>query len=323
MAEDQQSTTDNVVALAISPNGSQVVFGTTDGTLVLWDIDHCQQILDPITAHKNTINSLWYSPHGEKFISASDDQTIQLWNTATGLSARDAFEEHSNCVLLAGFLTDTETETIVSISKDGTVLVWQVLTGYVKYGFRVSLDSRSLAALSNDCKKIVAVSRDRVTIWDTISAELTRTLLLETPMALSIGFSSDSSRAVLGLAECNLHIWDFDEDNLDPIPLEGHVEHSYYIVWSPDLRTIAAVTLDGTIRIWDVEKRNCIFGPQQIRGPIAYSPNSNFIVSPGEDGSLGICDISMVRNLFIVLQRSHSWLPGITRFFVIRFRREF
>ena len=301
MAEDHQSTVDNVVALAISPNGKQVVFGTTDGTLVLWDVDHRQQISDTITAHKNTVNSLWYSPHGEKFVSASDDQTIRLWSAATGLSARDAFEEHSSCVLLAGFLTGAEAETIVSLSKDGAVLVWKVPTGYVDGEFRVSLDSRSLAALSNDCKKMLAVSRDSVTIWDTMSAELIRTLLLETPMALSIGFSPDSSRAVLGLAECNLHIWDFDEENLDPIPLEGHVEHSYYVVWSPDLRTIAAVTLDATIRIWDVEKRSCIFGPQQIRGPIAYSSNSDFIVNPGEDGSLSICDISTVRNLFIIL----------------------
>ena len=39
---------------------------------------------------------------------------------------------------------------------------------------------------------------------------------LETLMTLSIG-----SRVVLGLAECNLHIWDFDEDNLYLIPLRG------------------------------------------------------------------------------------------------------
>lgn len=291
---DKRSFRDNVVSVAISPNGMRVVFGTTDGTIVLWDVDRCQQVLEPIAAHEDTINSLWYAPHGGTFISASDDQTIRLWNASTGLSARDAFELHTSGVLVAGFLAETETETIVSLSKNNIVLVWQVPTSDLEQQFRVVLDSRSLAALSNDCKKLLAVSRKGVTIWDTISAEPLKTLPLETPMALSLGFSRDSSRAVLGLAECNLHIWDLDKDTLDSAPLEGHKEHSYYIVWSPDSRTIAAVTLDGTLRIWDVERRECILGPYKTRGPFAYSPNSDFIVSPGEDGSLAICDVPML-----------------------------
>jgi len=306
MTEDQKSLRDNATALAISPNGKQVIFGTTDGTLVLWDVDRHQQILEPITAHEDTINSLWYAYHGGKFISASDDQTIRLWNASMGLSVQDPFKDHADGVLLAGFLADRETETIVSLSKDNTVLVWQVPTGDIEHQFRVALDSRSLAALSNDCKKLLAVSRKGVTIWDTISAEPIRTLPLETPMALCVGFSPDSSQAVFGLAECNLHIWDFDDDNLDSVPLEGHVEHSYYIVWSPDSRTIAAVTLGATLMIWDVEKRKCILGPQSTRGPIAYSPDGDFIVSPGEDGSLNICDVPTVRNLLIASYLSHT-----------------
>ena len=142
MAEDRKSVIDNVIALAISPNGKQVVFGTTDGTLVLWNVDRHQQVLESIAAHEETVNSLWYASHGEKFISASDDQKIRLWDASTGLSARDAFEVHTDGVLLAGFLADRETETIVSLSKDNTVLVWQVPTGDIEQKFRVALDSR-------------------------------------------------------------------------------------------------------------------------------------------------------------------------------------
>jgi len=322
MAEDQKSARDNVIALAISPNGKQVVFGTTDGTLVLWDVDRRQQVSEPIAAHEDTINSLWYAPHGERFISASDDRKVRLWDASTGLSARDAFEGHIDGVLLAGFLAGGETETIVSLSKDNTVLVWHVLTGDIEQNFRVALDSRSLAALSDDCKKLLAVARKGITIWDTISTEPIKALSLEaqTPMALCVGFSRDSSRAVLGSAECNLHIWDLDEDNLDSVPLEGHVEHSYYIVWSPDSRTIAAVTLDATLRIWDVERRSCILGPHKTRGPIAYSPGSDFIVSPGEDGELNVCDVPTVRNLLIALYLSHWYPPVGIPCFVFYFR---
>ena len=141
------------------------------------------------------------------------------------------------------------------------------------------------------------MSREGITIWDTISAEPIRTLPLETPMALCVGFSPDSSRAMLGSAECNLHIWDLDEDNLDSVPLDGDDGHRCYCVWSPDGRTAAAVTPDATLRIWDVEKRKCILKSSKTRGPIAYSPDSEIIVSLGEDGLLDICDVSAVRDL--------------------------
>ena len=295
MTEDQKSLRDNANALAISPNGKQVILGTTDGTLVLWDVDRRQQILETIAAHKDTINSLWYANHGGTFISASDDQTIRLWNASTGLSARDPFEDHADGVLLAGFLADGETETIVSLSKDHTVLIWQVPTGDIEQRFRVALDSRSLTALSNDCKKLLAVSREGVIIWDTISAEPIKIHPLQIPVANSVAFSGDASRAVFGSFECNLHLWDSDEDNLDSVPLDGDDGPRCYLVWSPDSRTIAAVTQDATLRIWDVEKRKYILKSSKTRGPIAYSPDSDFIVGLGEDGLLNICDVSAVR----------------------------
>ena len=69
------------------------------------------------------------------------------------MSVPNAFKGYSDYVL-AGFLTETETETIASLSKDKTVLVWQVPTLDVECEFQVSLDSRSLAVRSDDYKII-------------------------------------------------------------------------------------------------------------------------------------------------------------------------
>ena len=272
------------------PNGKQVGFGTTDGILVLWDVGHRQMVSEPVAAHGTAINPLWYSPHGEIFISASDDHTIRFWDVTTGLSAGATFRAHTNGVLIAGFLADRGAETIVRLSKDNTVLLWQAQTGDAEHQLRIALEPRFLATLSNDCKKLLAVSGKDGTVRDTISAELIKTLSLETSTFLSVEFSRDFSRAALGLAECSLHMLVFDDDNLDSVLLE---EHCYYIVWSSDSRTIAFVALDAALRIWDVEHRKCILGPHKTRGPTAFSPGGHFIVSSREGGLL---DISTVRN---------------------------
>ena len=52
-----------------------------------------------------------------------------------------------------------------------------------------------------------------------------------------------------------------------------------------------------------------------------YSPDSHFIVSPGEDDSLNICDVSTVCDLLFSLNFFHSGPVVITPFVVFCFRR--
>ena len=97
----------------------------------------------------------------------------------------NTFEGHSYCVLVS-FLTDVETETMLSLLKEETVLVWQVPTLHVERAFQVSFDSRSRCEIQR-LQKILAVSRDGVTDLEYNLRRTHQDPFLETPMVSNIG----------------------------------------------------------------------------------------------------------------------------------------
>ncbi|KAI6136050.1 WD40-repeat-containing domain protein [Pisolithus sp. B1] len=234
-------------------------------------------------AHQNIINSVCYSANGRLIASASDDETIGLWDAITGQSLRSTFTNHTDGVLIVGFVTDSR--TVVSLSRDGTVLVWKATTGEVERQSQISLDARSLATLSNDGKKLLAADRRGITVWNTSTMESIKTFAPEGPMVLCMGLSQDTTKVVFGMGDNSIHLWDLENDEADSPYLEGGTELPIYLAWSPDGRTVSSVAQDATLRVWSVESRQCMLESHRTNGPIAYSPGSSFIVFPSDNGS--------------------------------------
>ncbi|KAG6329037.1 hypothetical protein ID866_10052 [Astraeus odoratus] len=295
MLEDNGvETHGNVISIAVSPHGKQVVFGTTDGTVTCWEIDHLRTSFPPIVgAHESIINSVCYSPDAHLIASASDDKAIRIWDAETGKAMGHFFDLHADGILIVGPVYGMG--TMVSLSRDNVVCVWKAQTGDVENTFRVLLNSQSIAALSRDGKKLLAASRTGISTWNTITGESIEKIAWQVPMVLCAGFSPDAEKVVFGLGDHVIQTWDLEKSALDPFPLEGHRELPLYVVWSPNGKTIASVAQDNNLRIWDAKTRKCILGPCGIKGPIAYSRDSNLILFPGVDNSLDTYEVPVVR----------------------------
>ncbi|KAI6136057.1 WD40-repeat-containing domain protein [Pisolithus sp. B1] len=296
---------DNVTSLSISPDGKEAAFGAIDGTLTLWHIDRRRRICAPVIAHESIINSVCYSADGRLVASASDDEKIGLWDAITGQSLWSTFTSHTDGILVVGFMTDSR--TVVSLSRDRVVLVWKVATGEVEQQFRISLDARSLATLSNDGERLLAAHRSGITVWNTITMEPTVTIALDGPMVLCMALSQDTTKVAFGMADNSIHLWDLKNDEARSPHLEGGTGLPLYIAWSPDGRTISSVAQDGTLRVWSVESRTCMSQSHRTMGPITYSPGGSFIVCPGDDGFPDTWQVSQVStDENVVLLFAHS-----------------
>ncbi|KIJ57465.1 hypothetical protein HYDPIDRAFT_104216, partial [Hydnomerulius pinastri MD-312] len=77
---------DRNISLAISRDGHQLVTGTTDGTIILWDAAARQHYVEPLAGHQKlrVINSVAYSHDGDSIVSASDDQVVRFWDALSG-----------------------------------------------------------------------------------------------------------------------------------------------------------------------------------------------------------------------------------------------
>jgi WD40 repeat protein len=118
---------DGVCSVAFSPDGKQVISGSYDKTIRLWDIV-TGAVLHTLEGHLRRVNSVAFSPDGKQVVSGSYDETVRLWDIVTG-AVLQTLEGHSDWVYSVAFSPGGK--QVVSGSYDGTVRLWDVVTGAV------------------------------------------------------------------------------------------------------------------------------------------------------------------------------------------------
>src|SRR5882762_7443811 len=76
--------TDRCLCIAFSPDGEQLVSGSRDCTVRLWNIS-TGALLQVMEGHSSQVRSVMYSPDGRYISSGSQDKTVRIWDVISGL----------------------------------------------------------------------------------------------------------------------------------------------------------------------------------------------------------------------------------------------
>ncbi|KAF9430483.1 hypothetical protein BGZ76_000820, partial [Entomortierella beljakovae] len=138
----------------------------------------------------------------------------------------------------------------------------------------------------------VGLENGSVSIYDTSNWEKILTLKAQVFAVNSLAFSNNGSRLIVGYNGRYLKLWDIEADKLlfsyKHDAQDGHVTDVKY---SPKDNQVASSSMDGTVRLWEVETDNCKYvfrGHTGLVKSIAYSPDGKFIASGGNDKTVRI-----------------------------------
>lgn len=305
-------------ALAITPDGTQIIVGGDHGIIVLDRVTAHE--VRRMTGHTTPIRALAITPTGRQIISASTGGTVRIWDRATGEQLREPFAGHSGLTLA---ITPNGNQ-IVSGNDNGELIIWDRTDGD-EFGRPLPIHTGDItaAAVAPNGVDIVSVGRDgTIRITNTVSGE-SRSLPGIT------GLTGTGARAllttadhiILGSANGSIRMWDIRTGQLRRGSFTGHVDRIESLAISPDGSQLASAGSDGTVRVWDLANGqplgDLLTGHEGAVRAVAFTPDGGQVVSTGKDGTVRVWDRSDGRVLrghtaavFTVAIDSHRIISG-------------
>lgn len=237
--------TDIVTSAAISADGSKLVSGSADRSVIIWDMDS-GDIIRKLLGHSMPVQSVAINPLGDIAASGAEGGTIILWDVASGRPLRQ-LSGHSNTVGTLAFSPDGA--LLVSGGADNKLILWDVTSGDMVRELEGHTGPVVEAVFSPDGSRLVSGSTDtHILVWEVADGAPIRRIEAESRVD-SVVFRPDGRAILAASADGLLRLWDMETGQELRRITAGAVNGLAFL---PDGRSAFAAENDGSVRLWDV-----------------------------------------------------------------------
>ena len=215
-----------VHAVAVTPDSRQVVSGSLDKTLKIWNIEN-GQLLRTLVGHMELVDAVAVTPNGRQVVSGSNDKTLKVWDLESG-QLLCTLEGHTKSVNAVAVTPDGR--QVVSGSLDKTLKIWNLENGQLLRSLKGNAGHVSAVAVTPDGAKVVSSQSDYGTpkVWNLASSRMLRSLEGNTgPQYTSVAVTPDGRKVVSGSGDKTLNVWDLESGQLMPAPTSVYPAGSF------------------------------------------------------------------------------------------------
>jgi len=328
-----------VQCVALTPDGQQIVSGSSDGGLRFWELksgnnlaklsvgsgiwsiavssdgkqivaglqDGSVRVWDSdrrkniltFNGHSDVVRGVALTPDGRYAVSGSADKTIRLWNLA-GVCLR-VLEGHTGRVNSVAITADGR--HIISASEDKTLIVWDLESGKSLHVLRGHTQSVQCVASTFERGRFVSGSCDQtVRLWEVETGICLMTLQGHSEDVLSV--TADAQSIVSASRDRTVRVWDLNSGACNLI-LRGHTKEVTDVALNPDGRVVVSASFDKTVRVWSLPTSNINLEP------IHYTNAKVLLVGDSGVGKSGLA-LRLAENRFERTASKHAaWVARL------------
>jgi len=300
-----QSHRQPVTCVAFHPVFSSLASGSEDTTIKIWDWE-LGELERTIKGHTKAVLDVDYGgPRGNTLLaSCSSDLTIKLWDPNDDYKNIRTLPGHDHSVSAVRFIpsgaagSPMSGNLLVSASRDKTLRIWDVTTGYCVKTLSGHLDWVRDVAPSPDGRFLFSGGNDQVPrLWDISSGETKATFLGHEHVVECVAFAPSTSYEYLaamaglkkpppasssaeflatGSRDKSIRLWDARGTLIKT--LVGHDNWVRALVFHPGGKYLLSVSDDKTLRCWDLtQEGKCVRVIADVHGHfiscIRWAPN--------------------------------------------------
>uniref|UniRef100_A0A670XU90 Apoptotic protease-activating factor 1 n=1 Tax=Pseudonaja textilis TaxID=8673 RepID=A0A670XU90_PSETE len=214
-----------------------------------------RSVLKSRIGHRKAVQHCQFTSDGKTLISSSDDSTIQVWNW-----------ESENYIILKGHKEPVKNfhllkqSRLLSWSFDGTVKVWNILTGELEKDLTCHEDAVLSCAVSPDATIFSTTSADKTAkIWSFRNPSALHTLSGHKDCVRCCTFSLKNELLATGDDDGEIRVWSISTGKLlhlyfSATTNEGGLAYGGWVTglhFSPDGKVL--VSSGGYIKWWNVD----------------------------------------------------------------------
>ncbi|MGH0124127.1 UNVERIFIED_CONTAM: hypothetical protein FKN15_016140 [Acipenser sinensis] len=251
-SEEQES---RIRCCCLSKDPQAAVLAREDGTVKVLEIPS-GNTLCTLTGHTKTVLHCQFTPDGQTLITCSEDTTVRVWDWKS-LECK-VLKGHSERVKRFRLL---DSSRLLSWSFDGTVKVWDIVTGEMIQDFSCHQGAVLSCDVSPNGRTFSSASADKsAKIWSFDSTTALHILNGHKDCVRSCRFSWDNQCLATGDDNGEIRIWCVLNGSLLHICARENKDsmeslHGGWVTdlhFSPDSKML--VSTGGYIKWWDVEK---------------------------------------------------------------------
>ena len=278
-----------VTSCAFSPDGSQVLTGSSDGTARLWSITSGKEV-KRFSGHEGGITSCAFSPDGAQILTGSNDGTARLWTVASGKEVKRFSEEvcdieGSFSVIGCAFSTDG-THVMTGLNNS-IVRLWSATNGEEVKQFFDHFEWLDSCTFSSDGTQVLMGAYFGGAFLCSLESNRRVGLSKVLDNVSSCAFSADGAQVLAGSNDGTTRLWSIASGK-EVKQFSAHEGAVSSCAVSPDNKLVLSGSDNGAACLWSVKSGKEVKRFSGHEGGLSccvFSPDSKLVLIGSRAGN--------------------------------------